>query len=394
MNTYYVDLHIHIGRTASGKPVKITGAKTLTLTNILKESSKTKGLDMVGVIDCHVPEVLDELEQAIEQQQMMEHPEGGIITNDITLLLGSELEIYDERCHGPIHVLVFLPTIQTIRTFSKWLESRVKNITLSSQRIYETGTELQTFVKELGGMFIPAHAFTPFKSLYGKGVQKSLREVFDPDLIDAVELGLSADTKMADQLAELHCYPYVTNSDAHSLGKIAREYQIIRMNAPTFTELKKAFKEEDGRGIIANFGLNPLLGKYYQTTCANCFHPIENEQNPCQMCGHQQKIKGVSDRIQELKTASTPPSNRPPYIYQVPLEFIPGLGKKTYQKLLDHFGTEMRVLHGTTEEELTEVIGPKIAHLIVLARTGQLSIHAGGGGRYGKVDSYPTIDTK
>ena len=43
-----------------------------------------------------------------------------------------------------------------------------------------TGLELQKKVKELDGIFIPAHVFTPFKSLYGKGVNKSLIEVFDP----------------------------------------------------------------------------------------------------------------------------------------------------------------------------------------------------------------------
>jgi hypothetical protein len=30
MYDYYVDLHIHIGRTESGKPVKISGSRDLT----------------------------------------------------------------------------------------------------------------------------------------------------------------------------------------------------------------------------------------------------------------------------------------------------------------------------------------------------------------------------
>ena len=62
MNEYYADLHIHIGRTKSGKAVKITGSKTLTLLNIIAHARDVKGLDIVGVIDCHSPEVLDELE--------------------------------------------------------------------------------------------------------------------------------------------------------------------------------------------------------------------------------------------------------------------------------------------------------------------------------------------
>ncbi|TXK86265.1 TIGR00375 family protein, partial [Parageobacillus sp. SY1] len=75
------------------------------------------------------------------------------------------------------------------------------------------------------------------------------------------------------------------------------------------------------------------------------------------------------------------------YIYQVPLEFIPGLGPKTYEKLLARFGTEMYVLHQATEEELKQSIGEKLAKLIILARRGELSIQAGGGGKYGKIAS-------
>lgn len=386
MNNYYVDLHIHIGRTASGKPVKITGAKTLTLTNILHEAERVKGLHMVGVIDSHVPEVLDELERGIEANGWGEHEEGGVQAGNVTLLLGSEIEIYDEHCHGPIHVLAFMPTIASMRLFSEWLKKRVKNISLSSQRMYGTGRKLQKIVKQLEGLFIPAHAFTPFKSLYGSGVKQSLTEVFEPDWIDAVELGLSADSEMADQIAELHRYPYLSNSDAHSLRKMAREYQIVRMHQPTFAELKMALQMENGRAIVANYGLNPKLGKYHQTVCERCFAPMNESDECCPSCEHGRYVKGVFDRLQELKTSGVPPK-RPPYIYQVPLEFIPGLGEKTYNTLLQHFGAEMYVLHEATKEQLVDVVGEKLADLIILARSGKLSIHAGGGGQYGKIAS-------
>ncbi|ANB61721.1 endonuclease Q family protein [Anoxybacteroides amylolyticum] len=384
MNDYYVDLHIHIGRTASGKPVKVTGAKTLTLANILHEAERVKGLHIVGIVDSHVPEVLDELEREMEANGWSEQKEGGVQAGNVTLLLGSEIEIYDNHCHGPIHVLVFLPTIAAMRLFSEWLEKRIKNISLSSQRMYGTGRKLQEIVKQLEGLFIPAHAFTPFKSLYGRGVKQSLTEVFEPDWMDAVELGLSADSEMADQIAELHRYPYLSNSDAHSLRKMAREYQIVRMHHPMFAELKKALRKEDGRAIVANYGLNPKLGKYYQTACERCFAPMNGSNERCPSCGHDRCVKGVFDRLHELKTDGVPPK-RPPYIYQVPLEFIPGLGEKTYNMLLQHFGTEMYVLHQATKEQLADVVGEKLAERIVLARSGQLAITAGGGGKYGKI---------
>ena len=243
-----------------------------------------------------------------------------------------------------------------MKDFSHWLSGHLKNIHLSSQRIYVSGKELQQKVKELGGLFIPAHVFTPYKSLYGKGVKYSLTEVFDPEYIDGIELGLSSDTYMADGITELHSYTFLSNSDAHSLGKIAREYQIISMNEPTFSELKKALSQEDGRGIVANFGLDPLLGKYHQTVCEKCQEPFKPEEEICPNCGHGKYVKGVADRIAELSTSKREPPNRPPYIYQIPLEFIPGLGPKLRGKLLNHFGTEMAILHEVSFEHLQEVV--------------------------------------
>lgn len=385
MKTYYVDLHIHIGRTQSGKPVKITGAKSLTFSNIIEHARDLKGLDMIGIIDCHSPEVLIEMEGLLEAGELIQHEKGGLIYGGMTIIPGSELEIYDEGTNGPIHVLCYFPSLTVMKEFSIWLSSHLKNITLSSQRVYITGRELQAKVKGMGGLFIPAHVFTPFKSMYGKGVEKSLKEVFEPELIDGIELGLSSNTEMADVIAEIHRYPFLSNSDAHSLAKIAREYQAIGMIEPTFTNLHEALQGKYGQKIVSNYGLDPLLGKYHQTVCEKCFAPASLEMEECSSCGHHKFTKGVADRIQELKTAEDAPATRPPYIHQVPLQFIPGLGPKMFQKLLDHFGTEMAILHEVPAEALAEVIPQKIATLVVQAREGKLSFHAGGGGRYGKV---------
>src|SRR5690625_2696131 len=211
LNNYFTDMHIHIGRDKYDQPVKITASKQLTLTNILLEASRRKGIDMVGVIDCHSPAVLEEINYLVETGQAVQLNDGGIRFERVTLLMGSEIEIYDEHCQGPIHVLCYFPTLHTTHQFSKWLSNKMKNIQLSSQRYYETAKELQIKVDELDGLFIPAHVFTPFKSMYGKGVTNSLTEVFDPNLIDAIELGLSSDTEMADQIKELHRYTFLTN---------------------------------------------------------------------------------------------------------------------------------------------------------------------------------------
>lgn len=387
MKKYFADLHIHIGRDMYGKPVKITGAKSLTLTNILIEASRNKGIHMVGVIDSHAPAVQQEIRELIMHGDAKELYDGGIAFENVTLLLGSEIEVYDDNCHGPIHVLCYFPTLAKIELFTEWLTTKMKNITLSSQRYYGTAKDLQYKVKELAGIFIPAHVFTPFKSMYGKGVKKSLAEVFDPDLIDGMELGLSADTWMADQISELHDYAFVSNSDAHSLAKIAREYQEIHMEKPSFKEFYWALHQVNGRKITKNFGMNPQLGKYHMTVCSNCLESWDDGQKQCKNCGSAKFVKGVSDRIQELADPVSHFPERPPYLYQVPLEYLPSLGPKTYQKLIDCFQTEMRIIHGATLEELKEVVQEKLAAAIVDMREGKLKIKAGGGGKYGSIDT-------
>ncbi|XQY90484.1 endonuclease Q family protein [Metabacillus sp. HB246100] len=385
MNKYFADLHIHIGQTESGKPVKITASKSLTLKNILIEASERKGIDLIGIIDCHVPEVLSTLVKLIETGECIELEQGGIQFQRTTLLVGCELEIYDKSCSGPIHVLIYMPTLEKMATFSNWMSSRLKNNTLSSQRIYEEGRTVQRVVKSLGGLFIPAHIFTPHKSLFGSGVKHSLTEVFDSALIDGVELGLSSNTCMADQVEELHTYPFLTNSDAHSLQKIGREYQSFLLEQPTFHEIRLALKSEDGRKIIANYGLNPYLGKYYETTCEKCGEKQEENEQPCGKCGSTRYIKGVATRIKELSKDHGRIIERPPYFHQVPLQFIPGIGPKTLDKLKGFFGTEMNILHYVSEEELKKVIPVTLVQYIIAGREGRLQVKSGGGGTYGKI---------
>ncbi|MGE7675997.1 endonuclease Q family protein [Lysinibacillus sp. NPDC094403] len=387
MKDFYADLHIHIGRTFSGRAVKITGSKTLTLAKILETASAKKGLDIIGIIDCHSPEIMDEMAGMIEQGELKELVQGGLRYQDTSLIPGTEIEIYDHHCLGPIHVLAYFPTLSLMGEFSKWISHYMKNIHLSSQRIYCDGQTLQQKVRELGGLFIPAHVFTPFKSLFGKGVHRSLTEVFDPQLIDAIELGLSSDTDMVSNIRDLQAYTFVSNSDAHSLGKIAREYQKLRLTDANFTELKMALHEQQNRAVTANYGLNPLLGKYHQTVCAKCGEQLCNMATICTNCESPQIIKGVSLRIMELSEQLTDKRVRPPYIHQVPLDFIPGLGPKMMERLLLAFGTEMNILHRVSLEQLEQTVPHKIAKMIDLARTGQLAIEAGGGGTYGKIQS-------
>ena len=54
MNEIYADLHIHIGRSENGKPIKITGARSLNFANIAKECFERKGIIVwIGNIKVH-----------------------------------------------------------------------------------------------------------------------------------------------------------------------------------------------------------------------------------------------------------------------------------------------------------------------------------------------------
>jgi uncharacterized protein (TIGR00375 family) len=388
LQEYYVDMHIHIGRTEAGLPVKISGAANLTFHNIAREASERKGIDVVGIIDCHSPAVQAEIDSYLEQGEMEELEGGGIRYHNTTILLGSELEV-KEPGRGAAHFLVFLPDLRSMKSFTVWLSGVMKNVQLSSQRIYVTTRELQQEAEARGGILIPAHIFTPYKSVYGSAAER-MSELLDVDRIMAVELGLSSDTEMASYLSELDSLAFLTDSDAHSLGKIGREYNRIRMAEPTFREFVLALQGKEGRGITANYGLNPRLGKYHRTYCAACGSIVDEAElstERCLYCGSTKIVRGVMDRIRDIAGRSEPvvAAHRPPYFYQVPLEFLPGLGPKLLNKLLLRFGTEMNILHKAALEEIAETAGAAIAGMIGAARGGVLQVNAGGGGTYGKV---------
>ncbi|WP_070121598.1 endonuclease Q family protein [Bacillus marinisedimentorum] len=385
MNSYFADFHIHIGRTKSGRPVKITASPKMDLVNVLETAAVVKGLDMIGIIDAHVPEIQHELTGLLRAGTLSEQ-ENTLYYKKTAVIPGVEVELLSPATNAPVHVLCYMPGLTEMKEFSTWLNTSMKNPSLSTQRVVLDPVLLQEKVKEHSGIFIPAHVFTPFKSTYGKGVRRSLSEIFRPDLIDAVELGLSQDTVTADTVAELRNYPFLSNSDAHSAEKIAREYQKMAMERPSFQEWKLALREQDGRGITANFGLNPKLGKYYRTVCRECGRREDPVRIRCVDCGGN-IVKGVYERTLELAhiSRSKEQRSRPPYIYQVPLDMIPGIGPASLRKLRERIGPDMEVLHHASYEQLQEAVNSAAAKKIVAVRNGIAEIMEGGGGTYGKL---------
>ena len=394
MYEVFADLHVHIGRSENGKPIKITAARSLNFANIAKECAERKGINIVGIIDCASPYVIEDIEKFLQTGEAYELKDGGIIYKDkVCILLGSEVETSEKGRNGKkgaAHNICFFPHLNDIKAFSQEMSHHIKNITLSTQRSDLSGYDLIDIVEKYNGILIPAHIFTPFKSYYGNctdRIENIFKEKYNK--IFAVELGLSSDTYLADMISELEGKTFVTNSDAHSLPKIAREYNKMLVNDISFKEVVKALKGEDARKVLCNYGLDPKLGKYHRTFCDSCNQVIETKEPVavCPFCGSDKVTFGVFDRIELIKDKekSKSPANRPPYVYQVPLTFIPGVGNKTIDRLLDSFGTEMTILHKLSKDDIEAVVGEKVANEIIASREGKMKIHAGGGGVYGKV---------
>lgn len=395
----FLDLHVHIGRDGEGQAVKITASSQLTLPNILKECVERKGLDLVGIVDCETAGVLNDLKKLLATGELVELGGGGWRYQEkLTLFAGAELETVEAN-GGRAHQLCFFPSLNRLEEFARFIWQKVKNNRLSSQVCYLSAKQLWEAVQKRNGFLLPAHIFTPYKSIYGN-CAGGLSAVFGEhaDEITVLELGLSADREMALLIPELRQRVFLANSDAHSLDKIGREYNEVSMETPCFDDLVSLLKGQKGR-IIANYGLDPRLGKYHRSFCNRCGQAAIQEAPPvfsCSCCGEKKDfVVGVLDKIVSIgagqqaqdidRTQDKQLSPHAKYYYQIPLDFIPGLGKKTKEKLLQHFKTEMKILHEATETELTKIAGEKVANLLIKGRRGELKLTPGAGGIYGRI---------
>ncbi len=392
MLTYFADLHVHVGISESGRWIKIPTSNRLTVRNILAEAAGRKGMQIIGIVDALSPLVREDLSRLVGEGVLELDTQGGYrYDGRLTLLLGAEIET-SETGGGTSHTLIFLPDLALLERFAATMAGHIRNINLSSQNAHMPLARLVNIAAGFGAAIIPAHVFTPHKSLYGACANRICRLLDDREMamLAAVELGLSADTCLADRIDELADFTFLSNSDAHSLDKIAREYNLLTLQAPSFEECCLAFARKDGRAVVANYGLDPRLGKYHRTFCQACDYidPTgASFSDHCPCCGSTRVITGVLDRIGAIadRSQACHPAHRPLYHHQVPLNFIPGVGPKVLDKLIAAFGSEMAVLHRAAEEDIRSLVGPNAASSIVSARTGAAVITAGGGGVYGKL---------
>lgn len=391
MNRYFADFHIHVGISESGKWVKIPTSRNLTVRNILDTALQRKGLQIVAIVDAMSPWVQQDLQRLLDEGSLTLLAGGGYLyQNGVTLLLGAEIETC-EAGGGMCHSLSYLPDLAAMEDFSRVMSKHIRNIGLSTQNAHMSFSKLAGIARSHEALFVPAHAFTPHKSLYGTCVRRMAESLSTVDIesIAAIELGLSADTEMADRIRELWNFEFLTNSDAHSPEKIGREYNLMELASPSYAECALAFRRQSGRRVIENFGMDPRLGKYHQSCCGKCNTIFADSEaaGKCPVCGSGKLVKGVADRIEAISDLSPGchPPHRAAYSYQVPLLMLPGLGGGTLAKLVGELGTEMELIHSVPVSEIERVGGRRVAAAIEAVRAGTAQVQSGGGGIYGKI---------
>src|SRR5215470_15953527 len=154
-----------------------------------------------------------------------------------------------------IHHLIYAPDFATVDRINARL-ARIGNIASDGRPILGLDSRdlLEiTLESDPGAYFIPAHIWTPwFAALGSQSGFDSIAECYG-DLagnIFAVETGLSSDPAMNWRVSSLDRFRLVSNSDAHSPGKLGRE-------ATTFDcEVRLTPRE-----TLANGGRCPVCGE-------------------------------------------------------------------------------------------------------------------------------------
>jgi uncharacterized protein (TIGR00375 family) len=416
MHHFDVDLHIH-----SLHSIGVSNVMTIPR---LAQGAKEKGLQLIGTGDATQPQWLKHLQTHLTQSE-------GVYSFDTVSFIPT-VEIEDNES---IHHLVLLPdfeAVEYLRTAIRSYSPNMDNEWGGRPRVNIGGADIAGLVRDVGGLVGPAHAFTPFKSIFRENRHTCLKTCYGDETknIHFIELGLSADSEIADCIPELRNLTYITSSDAHSPGpsKLGREFTRFEMQAPTFVELEYALKRERGRKSVLNIGLDPRLGKYYLSFCSKCrrtlivqdgdSEPSFNELNIYIHCNndvdkerlihdiHLRKVRcpfdgktlrlGVRDRAAAIgEGTSYSPDHRPHYLHIAPLLDIITLAievKSSSSKIAGNLYNKMRTELGSETSILTSVpikniwqINNRVAHLIQTYRDGSACYQAGGGGRYGKL---------
>jgi DNA helicase II / ATP-dependent DNA helicase PcrA len=304
-----------------------------------------------------------------------------------------------------IHHLIYAPDFATADRFSDRL-ARIGNIASDGRPILGLDSRDLLEIALTSGpdaYFIPAHIWTPwFAALGSQSGFDSIKQCYGDlaDQIFAVETGLSSDPPMNWRLSMLDRYRLVSNSDAHSPGKLGREATTFDCALDYFA-IRDALKT--GNGYVGTVEFFPEEGKYHldgHRKCGIKLSPRETlaQGGRCPVCGGAMTI-GVLHRVEELADRSEadalPPATAGEVSNLVPLAEvlgeIAGSGAQSksvergYGRLLSTLGSELDILQAVPLDDIARLNSSLLAEAIARLRAGKVFRDAGYDGEYGVI---------
>ena len=400
---FYADLHIH------SKYSRAT-SKNCNLEELAIWAQK-KGLSVISTGDFTHPAWFEEIKEKLIPAgngvfRLRPDIEKNILKSNSPVYFILSVEISTIYKKGDktrkVHHVVFSPDIDSAQNFRQKLAA-IGNINSDGRPILglDSRNLLETVLESGEGSYIiPAHIWTPWFSVLGsKSGFDSIDECYEDlaEHIFAVETGLSSDPEMNWHVSSLDKYRLVSNSDAHSPSKLAREATVFDTE-PDYFSMMNALKTGDG--YVGTVEFFPEEGKYHDDghrKCNICLTPSETKKlnGICPVCGKPLTI-GVANRVYELsdrKGDVTPPPTAGKVISLVPLPEIlseimqVGPSSKSvtaeYENLINKLGPELSILTSVPVEEIEKVHSPILAEGISRLRKGQVIRQSGYDGEYG-----------
>jgi uncharacterized protein (TIGR00375 family) len=373
--------------------------------------AKIKGLNLVGTGDFTHPKWLKELQETLiydvesglyKLANDPDFPVSFMITTEVSTVFTFEGEI------KKIHHVILTPSIETAVQINERL-SRYGD--LSADGRPTLGMSASQFVEEVmevssENMVFPAHAWTPWFSIFGAFSGFDSVEDCYQDMtkhIYAIETGLSSDPPMNWRLSKLDRFTLVSNSDSHSYWpwRMGREANVFEVEKISYREIIDAIRKKDRARFKFTIETDPAYGKYHWTGHRNCNVSLPPKEaiklgNICPVC-RKKLTKGVEQRVEEL--ADRPegfiPENAIGYMHLLPLSEIIAAALEVdspstqhvwniYNKLVEKFGDEYTVLIDAPRQALENITDQRIAEAIVRVREGRIKVIPGYDGVYGQ----------
>ncbi|MBF0190165.1 MAG: UvrD-helicase domain-containing protein [Magnetococcales bacterium] len=306
-------------------------------------------------------------------------------------------------CTRKVHHVIGVPSLEAARRLIARL-GRIGNLNADGRPILGLDSRdlLEiTLEADPDAFLIPAHIWTPWFSALGSKSGFDSIEACYGDLsehIFAVETGLSSDPPMNWRVGRLDRYRLVSNSDAHSPAKVAREATVFT-SAVDYFAMVRALKTGEGYGGTVEFF--PEEGKYHldgHRACQVCLDPVETRRlsGICPVCGKGLTV-GVLNRVEELadRPEGIAAPRAAPFWSLIPLPEIigevegvgPASGRVTrsYDEMLRRLGPELFILESVPLEEIRRHISLRMAEAIGRVRAGEVIRSGGYDGEFGVI---------